>query len=233
MRDQRIMESNRIKKAAFDLGADLCGIAPVERFTGAPDGFHPQDIYKKVQSVLVFAKRLPTEVLYAENCVPYTRVNAVITQEVDQLACALSLCLEDRGMANVMIPSDDPFESWDPERQHGQAILSLRHAGYFAGLGQLGKNNLLINKKFGNMIQIGALLLADRLAPDPIADYEACPMACSLCLQSCPVSALDGTTVNQKKCRPLSNYLSEKGFILKKCRECRKVCPHATGISGK
>ena len=74
-----------------------------------------------------------------------------------------------------MIPSDDPFESWDPERQHGQAILSLRHAGYFAGLGQLGKNNLLINEKFGNMIQIGALLLADRLAPDPLAAYEACP----------------------------------------------------------
>ncbi|HII98245.1 MAG TPA: epoxyqueuosine reductase, partial [Methanoregula sp.] len=114
----------------------------MERFDGAPEGFHPRDIYSKTGSVLVFAKRVPTEGLYAQNCVPYTHVNTIVTQEVDRLAFSLSLFLEDNGMANVMVPSDDPYESWDPEKQHGRAILSLRHAGYFAGLGCLGKNNL-------------------------------------------------------------------------------------------
>jgi len=227
------MKKEQIKKVAFELGADLCGIAPLERFADAPKGFHPQDIYSKTKSVLVFAKRIPKEVLNAESCIPYTHVNTIVTQDVDRLAFALSLYLEDHGIDNVMVPSDDPFEYWDSQESVGRAILSMRHAGCYAGLGRLGKNTLLINKKFGNLIQIGAILIASPLAPDPLADYEVCPETCSLCLQNCPVNALDGTTVNQKKCRPLSNFKSEKGFILKKCWECRKICPHSDGISNQ
>ena len=227
------MDACIIKQIAFDRGADLCGIAPVERFDGAPAGFHPRDIYSRTASVLVFAKRVPAGALYAENCIPYTRVNAIVTQKVDNLAFALSLALEDLGIDNVMVPSDDPYEFWDFREQHGRAILSLRHAGYFAGLGRLGKNNLLINEKYGNMIQIGAILLAQDFTPDPLASYEVCPENCELCLQKCPVNALDGKTVIQKLCRPLSVCLTEKGYVIKKCRECRKVCPRSTGLTGK
>jgi len=226
------MDTDQVKKLAYDLGADLCGIASIERFADAPKGFHPRDIYSKTQSVLVFARRVPKEALYAENCVPYTCVNTVITQEVDRLALAISLALEEYGVENVMIPSDDPYEYWDPQQQHGRAILSLRHAGAWAGLGRLGKNGLLINEKFGNMIQIGAVLLARPFAPDPLAAYEVCPKTCLLCLQSCPVGALNGESVGQKLCRPLSMYTTKKGYVLKKCWECRKVCPHATGLVG-
>jgi epoxyqueuosine reductase QueG len=178
----------------------------------------------------VFAKRVPEEALFAESCIPYTHVNTLVTQEVDRLALTLSLHLEDRGIANVMVPSDDPYEHWDPAEHYGRAILSLRHAGYLAGLGKLGKNTLLINEKYGNMIQIGALLVAEALDQDEMADYEVCPEACSICLKSCPTNALDGTTVKQKACRPLSVYKTEKGYILKKCWECRKVCPNALGF---
>ena len=132
-----------------------------------------------------------------------------------------------------MIPSDDPYESWDQENQHGRAILSLRHAGMLAGLGKLGKNNLLINEKYGNMIQIGALLSDCELEYDRLADYEACPEGYSLCLKSCPKNALDGTTVLQIECRKLANYNNEKGYVLKKCWICRKVCPNAAGLVKK
>lgn len=56
----------------------------------------------------------------------------------------VSLRLEKQGIGAVPIPSSDPYEHWEPERLHGRAILSLRHAGYLAGLGVLGKNTLLI-----------------------------------------------------------------------------------------
>lgn len=224
------MDSVIIKEKAAELGADLCGIAPVERFADAPEGFHPRDIFGRTRSILVYAKRIPSTILDAESCIPYTTVNNTLTYETDRLGLALSLALEDMGIGNVMIPSDDPFDSWDAERCRGQGVLSLRHAGYLAGLGRIGKNNLLINDKYGNMIYPGALLLAEEVTPDPIATYDACPEKCRLCLKSCPVSALDGRTVDQKICRPLSNSMTEKGFTLQRCWICRKVCPNAKGI---
>jgi len=36
--------NNEIKEIAYSLGADLCGIACVERFNNAPTGFHPLDV---------------------------------------------------------------------------------------------------------------------------------------------------------------------------------------------
>lgn len=224
------MTAGEVKSIAKDLGADICGIAPVDRFSGAPSGFHPTDISADCRSVLVFAKRLPSGPLFASSCVPYTHFNRLITGEVDSLCLTLSRKLETVGIGSVPIPSDDPSDYWESDRSYARGILSLRHAGYLAGLGVLGKNTLLINDRLGNMIQLGALLLDEELEGDPMAAYEACRKDCRLCIESCPQSALDGKTVDQKACRPLSNYVNERGFVLKKCWECRKVCPNHGGI---
>lgn len=224
------MAENEIKSTALELGADICGIAPVDRFSSAPKGFHPRDIYSDCQSVLVFAKKLPAESLFASSCIPYTYINRVITEEVDRLTLTLSRKLESLAFKNVPIPSDDPSEYWEPDRSYARGILSLRHAGQLAGLGVLGKSTLLINDRFGNMIQLGALLLNLKLEGDPIAEYETCKEDCQLCIRSCPQSALDGITVNQQACRPLSNHRNERGFVLKKCWVCRRVCPSYSGI---
>lgn len=222
--------SKEIKEIAKKSGADLCGIASVDRFKEAPKGHHPNDIYKNCKSVIVFAKKVPSGSLFADNCVPYTHVSNIITQEVDNLGIRISQILEESGIKAVTIPSDAPVEHWEQEKQYARAILSMRHSGYFAGLGVLGKNTLLINEKYGNMIQIGAILVDVELEPDPIATYEGCLPDCNLCLDSCPQKALDGFTVNQKLCRPLSNYVNERGFVLKKCNICRRVCPHCLGL---
>ena len=223
-------DSKTLKKIVKTLGADLCGIAPAERFSKAPEGFRPTDICKDCRSVVVFAKRLPTESLFISNCVPYTHESDVMMLEVDRLGLELVLRLEDYGIRAVLIPSDDPYEHWEPERSYGRAILSLRHAGHLAGLGVLGRNTLLMNKDYGNMIQIGAILVDIELQEDPVATYEGCPPDCSICIDSCPQKALDGKTVDQKLCRPLSNYRTEKGYILKRCNLCRRVCPVSLGI---
>jgi epoxyqueuosine reductase len=225
-----LISSKKVKEIFKSLGADLVGIAPIERFKDAPEGFRPTDIYRQCKSVLVFAKRLPLECLFVTNCVPYTHVNNVMIQEVNTLGIKASLMLEEQGIKAVPVPSDDPYEHWEPERSYGCAILSLRHAGYLAGLGVLGRNTLLMNKDYGNMISIGAVLLDIELEGDPIAIYEGCPPDCRLCIDSCPQGALDGKTVNQQLCRPLSNYKTEKGYILKKCNLCRRICPNCLGI---
>lgn len=223
-----MITKDRIKNIAFDAGADICGIASHDRFASAPEGFKPRDIYGKCNSVLVFAKRLPVESINAESCIPYTHMNALVTHEVDILTYRISLALQDKNINNVIIPSDDPYEYWEPDNSCGRAILSLRHAAYLAGLGYLGKNTLLINSKYGNMIQIGALLLEIELDGDPVIN-QSCPESCNLCIDNCPAKALDGKTVNQSNCRPLSNYKNEKGYTLKKCYLCRKICPGMEG----
>jgi epoxyqueuosine reductase len=222
--------SEDIKAVAQGLGVDLCGIAPAGRFEGAPQGFRPTDIYSGCKSVLVFAKRLPRKALRAESCVAYGHVNTMVNIEVDLLAVELSRRLEDHGVGAVPVPSDDPYEHWEPDRRYGRAILSLRHAGQLAGLGRLGRNTLLINEKFGNMIQIGAVLLDAEAEGDPPASYDVCPPECRLCIDACPVGALDGETVVQELCRPLACHRTERGFILKKCNMCRRICPNAVGI---
>lgn len=225
-----MVRSEVIKEISRDLGFNLCGIAPVERFSEAPNGFRPKDIYNECKSVIVFAKTVPNEPLNASSFVPYSLLGSLIIQEVDNLTLQFTRKLEELGIGAVPIPSDDPYEYWEPDRMYGRAILSLRHAGHLAGLGALGKNTLLINNRFGNMIQLGAILVNIDLEGDPIVDYEACLPDCELCLKSCPKGALDGKTVNQKLCRSLSIYRHEKGYILKYCNTCRKVCPQVLGI---
>jgi len=225
-----MFDAQMVKDIASKLGADICGLAPVDRFKDAPRGFRPTDIYPDCKSVVVFARKLPSNPLYAANCVPYTQVNDLITREVDALTLNFSLELEKVGISNVLIPSDDPYEYWEPENMYGRAILSLRHAGYLAGLGKLGKNTLLINDQYGSMIQLGAVLLAIELTGDSMAAYEVCPPKCNFCLESCPQEALDSVTVDQKLCRQYSNFITPKGYKLKKCYICRSCCPSALGI---
>jgi epoxyqueuosine reductase QueG len=225
-----MVDNETVKRVLYDLGADLCGIAPVERFSGAPKGFHPADICAECRAVIVFAKRLPSAVLAATGCVPYTRANDQAVPEVDSISFHAALRLEDLGLRSVVIPSDDPYEHWEPERMHGRGILSLRHAGWLAGLGVLGRSTLLINERYGNMIQIGALLVDEELEGDPLAAYEACLPDCDLCIDSCPQGALDGNTVDQRLCRQASMVVTQKGYVLRKCYACRAVCPHALGL---
>jgi epoxyqueuosine reductase len=227
------LEAPAVKKMTIELGADLCGIAPADRFAEAPDGFHPNDIFKECKSALVFAKRIPAGTLLASSCVPYTHANEIVMREIDLLVFDVSLRMEDKGVKTVVIPTDDPSEYWEPDRQYARGILSLRHAGQLAGLGVLGRNTLLKNNTYGNMIQIGAVLLDVEFEGDPVAAYRACPPDCRICLDSCPQGAIDGETVDQKLCRIESDFINQRGFKLKRCFLCRKLCPHAQGIPGK
>jgi epoxyqueuosine reductase QueG len=115
----------------------------------------------------------------------------------------------------------------------GRGILSLKHAGYLAGLGIMGKNTLLTNNKLGNRITLGALLLNVSLKGDPIAKYRICKEDCNACINKCPVKALDGKSIVQKLCREKSQLTTPKGYSLYVCNTCRTVCPSGEGSKRK
>jgi len=228
-----MISSRTIKKRAIKYGADICGIAPVDRFAGAPKGFHPCDIYPDCRSVVVFAARFPLSTLRAKTNAPYTLVRDKMADKVDWISLHVSSELESESLVSVPIPSAEPYEYWDAGRNHGGGILSLRHAGVLAGLGVLGKNTLLMNERFGNMIWLGAILLPIDLESDPVASYESCDSECTLCIDSCPQHALDGISIDQKLCRERSiSYAHGGGWVLS-CNICLEVCPYNKGLPEK
>jgi len=228
-----MISSRTIKKKAIQYGADICGVAPVARFVDAPKGFHPCDIYPDCRSVVVFASHFPLSTLQAKTNAPYTLVRNRMVDKLDWISFHVSGELETEGVVSVPIPSAEPYEYWDAGRNHGRGILSLKHAGVLAGLGVFGKNTLLINEKFGNMIWLGAILVSIDLEPDPIASYEGCISGCTVCIDSCPQHALDGITIDQKLCRERSiSYTDGGGWVLS-CNICRKICPYHKGLLKK
>jgi len=224
-----MITSAEIKEMARRNGADLCGIAPVERFEHAPAGFHPSDIYPGTKSVITIAKREIESTLFSKSAVAYTFATEMILAEVYRLTIEMIISLEKKGVVAIPVPSE-PYEYWNEKEMTGKGILSLKHAARLCGLGVIGKSTLLINRKFGNLIRLGAILTDAELEGDPLEDFNFCKDSCNLCLKNCPVDAMDGTSVMQKKCRPNSSITNKKGYSLYTCNSCRKVCPYRAGL---
>ena len=221
-----------IKKIAHELGADICGVGSVDRFDKAPDGFHPKDIFPEVKSVIVFGKKLPESVFFSKSPIPYSCCDEFALHEIMKIAYEFSNRLEKENILAVPIPSE-PYEYWDGENMTGKGLLSLKHAACLAGLGTLGRNNMFYNYEYGNLIKLGALLTNIALASDPIREFDFCTDECELCIKGCPVGALNGMMVSQKKCRQRSESTTKKGAPITVCYNCRMICPYRAGIKNR
>jgi epoxyqueuosine reductase len=224
-----MLSSEELKNFVISVGADRCGIASVERFSGAPEGFRPTDIYKDCRSVIVFLKQMPPDAIMTSSPIPYTHAAQLLYSELDRIGLSLCRFLQSHQVPGVPIPADTPYMYWEEENKHGMGILSMRHAAYLAGLGFLGRNTLLINEDLGNMSYIGSVLTGAEFDPDPLTENFKCPPKCRICLDVCPLHALNGITVNQKLCRQISCYENERGFEIYDCNLCRKECILRTG----
>lgn len=223
------VSSNDVKKVAYELGADLCGIASIDRFQEAPKGFHPTDVLPMCKSVIVFASHFLNSTLYAKSTIPYTTVRNELANRMNVLAVDISEYLEDKGVVAVPMNSIGPDE-WDAETNKFRGIISLKHAAVQAGLGTMGKNTLLINDRYGNMIWLSAVFVSEELVSDPVVTYNGCIKSCKVCIESCPVSALDGISINQQLCKNNAFGEHNGGEWRIKCYICRKVCPNFKGI---
>jgi epoxyqueuosine reductase QueG len=225
-----MITSTEIKEMARVSGADLCGIAPVERFKNAPDGFHPFDIFPGTKSVITIAKHEIESTLHSKSAVAYTFATEMILGEIYRITMDMIVKLEHKGYIAIPIPSE-PYEYWDEKEMTGKGIMSLKHAAYLSGLGVFGRNTLLMNRKYGNLLRLGAIITDAIIEGDPLDDFSPCDDSCNLCLKSCPVGAIKGDKkVIQKYCRQNSSIVNKKGYNLYVCNICRKVCPYRAGL---
>ena len=218
-----------IKEIILSSGADVCGIANIERFADAPKGFSPRDLFDGCTSVIVFGVALPKGLTKVQPRLIYGHFNEFCAKQADSVAFNAAKIIEDRFKCTcVPVPSDSPYECWDEETRSGHGLISMKHAAVAAGIGTLGKNTLLINKKFGNLMTVGAILTDLDLPSDEMSE-ELCISGCTKCLDSCPVGAISDGTVNQKLCRNHTYGKNSRGFDTTDCNKCRAGCPMRYG----
>lgn len=122
-----MIDNQKVKEILFGLGADLCGIAGIDRFDDAPEGYHPTDVLPTCRSVISFACRFPIGTLRCNSPVPYTRVRNSITAKMD--AIALDFCMEMEKYQAVCVPIPTNESQWDEKQKDGAPLFlkSTRH----------------------------------------------------------------------------------------------------------
>jgi epoxyqueuosine reductase QueG len=188
-----------LKKLIIDNGADLCGIATIDRFIDAPKGFHPCDILATCKSVVVFAKKFLKGTLYCKSTVPYTIVRNILSDKMDKMAVQICSVLEELGIVAIPTGTNGPTE-FDISTGRYRNIISAKHCAVKAGLGSIGKNTLLITPEYGNMVWLSTILLDIELEADNMIEKPPCPDQCNLCIDVCPVKATGDPEMKQTDC---------------------------------
>ena len=104
-----------------------------------------------------------------------------------------------------------------------------------AGLGWIGKNSLLISKKYGSYVFIGELIIDLELNYDLPFKADYCG-SCTLCIDACPTGAIvEPRVIDARKCisyHTIENKGEVPSSILEKlqnqifgCDICQDTCP--------
>ncbi|HVJ82097.1 MAG TPA: tRNA epoxyqueuosine(34) reductase QueG [Planctomycetia bacterium] len=241
--------SAAVKRAATTAGFDLCGIAPAvaglgsERLaawlaagkhgdmaymaTHAAARDEPDRVLAGIRSVAVVGLGYRTEEPQAPapgeakiSRYAWGRdYHDVLREKLRTMADVLREEFPSAGFRGVVDTTPTP------ERDYAQ----------LAGLGWFGKNTLLLNRKFGSFLFLGALLSTLELEPDAPFAADHCG-SCTRCLEACPTQAFDGPyRLDPRKCiayltierkGPVSPEISSKlGDWVFGCDVCQDVCP--------
>ena len=202
---------------AGKVGADLVGIAPVERFEGAPKGHRPEDILPGARSVVAMAKRIPGSIVKSIPSPYYDKFGYHdLNAHLRELTYNVSVFIEDQGFeAFPLDPSIDDKAREVQILQEGPepkikilGDFSHRHAVVAAGLGEFAASSMVVVPKFGPRVRVVSVITTAPIEPSPLlggkAQFNICqPEACgSQCVRKCPAKALPGDgTIDHFKCR--------------------------------
>ena len=201
-----------IKEFAKKLGADLVGIASLDRYEGAPKQMDPRYINPEAKALIVLGLRIPRGALrgieegtyfLSYSSQAYGSINAYY---MPFILYHLTRFIEDNGYEATPIPNDyydwpaieyhngKIKENWSrpvsPEKPMPDIFIHFRIAAYLAGLGEIGYSKLLLTPEFGPRQRIGIVITEASLEPDPIIEPGSICDRCMLCVKNCPGNAI-------------------------------------------
>jgi epoxyqueuosine reductase len=197
--------TKEISSTILELGADMVGVAPVERFENAPKGNGPLDYMPDAKNVISIGIHLADGIcdVWGEYSEPGKSISpylfygyGLINLELGHIANRAAKKLEYRGYKSLMFPPTWIISSyrWMGLRDGDErADFSHRHAAVAAGLGELGWNGLVITPAFGARVRFNSIITNAPLVPSPMYEGpEICqPERCKyLCARVCPAQAL-------------------------------------------
>jgi epoxyqueuosine reductase len=207
-------------------GASLIGFADLKEIdTNARDGF-PSAISIGVAlnpQVMSAITEGPTAEYYTE----YKKVNDFL----DNLGQKTAEYLLDKGYKAKARPA-----TFEEDKTNLAAKLPHKTAATRAGLGWIGKSNLLITKKYGSAIRLITVLTDAPLEAGKPVNESLCAH-CTRCIEACPAKAHTGKNweagmprealVDVFACREKARSLSIKSFgeRVSVCGLCIVVCP--------
>ena len=231
-------------------GVSLAGVAPVERFDGAPRGHHPAELLPGAKTVFTFGIRILNRVMewpdllkgspmIAEDVrvevlrtVFYRRSGYdIINDRLNQVALSLANYLEDMGYASLFFPAT--YGALPEKVGQLPGMLSQRHAAVRAGLGEFGLNNVVVTARYGPRTRFNSVITTAPLTPSPLLGTKVCQGAdCRICVDECPAGALSllpVETLEEVRLDPASRTdwtLCRKSQTSSDCMgRCLRVCP--------
>ncbi len=208
-----MLTARDVKECARELGADVVGIASMDRWEGAPIQMDPRQIMPEARSLIAMAFRVNRGSLRGiEEGTFFSNYSAMGYGGLTYLympMVVIGLCrfIEDHGKEAIPIGHQSDWRAIDnagnPRREYSRPVapgraapdvmIHLRIAAYLAGLGEIGYSKVFLTPQFGPRQRIGVVLTEAELEPDPI--YSGPPLCnrCMACVRECPGKAIHGT----------------------------------------
>jgi epoxyqueuosine reductase len=117
----------------------------------------------------------------------------------------------------------------------------LKDSAALAGLGVIGKHNLLVTQEFGTRVRLRAIFMEAELEPTGPVDFDPCDGCDAPCHAACPRGAFQSGTFERALCIQENNKretdveildgsimgIEEASEVVKPCRFCEFACPIA------
>ncbi len=146
----------------------------------------------------------------------YQQINHLLNDAAYLIASEI----EEHGFKALPIPASQIIK-WKPLKAH----LSHREIAYKAGLGWWGKNNLLINEKYGARVRLVTILTDIELPVDK--PVEILCEECEACKKACPAGAIKDCRedFDLKACyKQVAEFARPENIGSYICGLCLKAC---------
>ena len=189
--------ASTIKKLIQAEGIDLVGIADAQKMILAHPPRPVTALMPSARSVIVMAVAHSLGAVYAPDIMLWTRSKMQTSRLLDETAEKIGRMLEQEGFLSLPISADKPVEivKINPEtgknfrQTRALGFLSLKHAAISCGLGEIGRNNLLLTPEFGPHQRLCAIVTQAPLDTDSRREFGLCT-ECDRCVEACPSGAL-------------------------------------------
>lgn len=201
------LNAGTVKQWILAEGIDLVGIADAGKLILAHPPRPATALMPTARSVIVMAVAHSLGSVFAPDIMLWTRSKMQTSRLLDETAEKIGRRLERAGFLSLPISADKPVEIFKNNPETGKkfrqtrtaAFLSLKHAAVSCGMGEIGRNNLLLTPEFGPHQRLCAIVTEAPLEPDSRQNLDLCS-ACSRCVQACPSGALKSDRYDVDPC---------------------------------